>query len=278
MTTLPAPHSRPRVLGVYAHPDDESFCTGGTFARYAAAGAEIMVVSATRGRAGQIRSANLAYRKTLPEVRETELRRACARIGVKYVECWDYVDGTLAEADRPELEARVARTIRTYRPDVVFTFGADGGYGHPDHITISSVTTAVCTLGSAPPRVYHATFPRRRRRLQDHLVRWLTDIGPDFRGDPAFVDGLLAVAEAASTLGYADDHSEVKWFSSGFHIVEQGEPAAALFLLLAGEADVVREDARGRRQWVTRLQPGQFFGEQGNRAMRTSLRLGVPRA
>ena len=39
----------PRILGVFAHPDDESFCAGGTLAKYAEAGAEIMVVSATRG-------------------------------------------------------------------------------------------------------------------------------------------------------------------------------------------------------------------------------------
>ena len=53
MTTLPAPESHPRVLGVYAHPDDESFCTGGTVARYAQAGCDIMVVSATRGQPGK---------------------------------------------------------------------------------------------------------------------------------------------------------------------------------------------------------------------------------
>ena len=48
-----------RVLGVYAHPDDETFCSGGTFARYAAEGSDIMLVSATRGEAGQIRSASM---------------------------------------------------------------------------------------------------------------------------------------------------------------------------------------------------------------------------
>jgi LmbE family N-acetylglucosaminyl deacetylase len=266
-TVLPAPESQPRLLGVYAHPDDESFCTGGTFARYASAGSNIMVISATRGQAGQIRSANLATRKTLGQVREAELRLACARIGVKQVECWDYLDGTLADVDERELEARVADAIRAYRPDAVFTFGADGGYGHPDHVAISRATTAVClSSGSstyARPHLYHALFPHRRRLLQDHLVRWLTEEGPDFRGDAEFVHGLLLLAEEATALRYVDDHYEVRWFPSGFGIVEQGEPANALYLLLSGHADVVREDTEGRRELVTRLHPGQFFGEQG---------------
>jgi LmbE family N-acetylglucosaminyl deacetylase len=255
------------VLGVYAHPDDESFCTGGTFARYARAGCDIMVVSATRGQAGQIRSANLATRRTLAQVREAELRLACARIGVNYVECWDYIDGRLTEVDERELEACVARTIRAYRPDVVFTFGNDGAYGHPDHIAISRATTAACLssggCGYARPGLYHALFPPRHILLQDHLVRWLTKEGPDFRGGPEFVHGLLLLAQEASALRYVDDHYEVRWFPSGFPIVEQGEPATALYLLLSGHADVVREDAVGRRELVARLQPGQFFGEQG---------------
>ena len=50
------PHRRPRLLGVFAHPDDETFCAGGTLAKYVVAGWEVMVISATRGEAGQIRS------------------------------------------------------------------------------------------------------------------------------------------------------------------------------------------------------------------------------
>ena len=44
-----------RILGLFAHPDDEVFVAGGTLAKYTAEGAEIMVISATRGQAGQIR-------------------------------------------------------------------------------------------------------------------------------------------------------------------------------------------------------------------------------
>jgi len=57
------------LLGVFAHPDDETFCAGGTLARYAKDGAEIMVVSATRGEAGQIRDARVGTQRTIAAVR-----------------------------------------------------------------------------------------------------------------------------------------------------------------------------------------------------------------
>ena len=78
-----------RLLGVFAHPDDESFCAGGTFASSVAHGAEVMVVSATRGEAGQIRSAGTATRRTLARVREQELQFACQRLGVQHARCFD---------------------------------------------------------------------------------------------------------------------------------------------------------------------------------------------
>src|SRR3954462_9898888 len=88
-----------RLLGLYSHPDDETFCSGGTFARYAERGAEIMVISATRGQAGSIRDANVATRRTIGEVRERELQRACEQLGVQHKRCLDYQDGALATSD-----------------------------------------------------------------------------------------------------------------------------------------------------------------------------------
>ena len=84
------PGGRCRLLGVFAHPDDETFCAGGTFARYAGQGAEIMVVSATRGQAGQIRDAAAGNRRTIAAVREAELRLACERLGITKVRCLDH--------------------------------------------------------------------------------------------------------------------------------------------------------------------------------------------
>lgn len=37
------------ILGVFAHPDDETSCAGGTFSRYAREGVAVYVVTATRG-------------------------------------------------------------------------------------------------------------------------------------------------------------------------------------------------------------------------------------
>lgn len=42
-----------KLLAVFAHPDDESFICGGTLAKYASAGVEITLVSATRGEMGR---------------------------------------------------------------------------------------------------------------------------------------------------------------------------------------------------------------------------------
>ena len=142
--------SRCRLLGVFAHPDDETFCAGGTFARYAGQGAEIIAVSATRGQAGQIRDAAAGSRRTIASVREAELRLACERLGITTVRCLDHVDSTLADAEFPALVDEVAEAISEFRPDVVITFAPDGGYGHPDHITIGAVTTAACQRAAGP--------------------------------------------------------------------------------------------------------------------------------
>ena len=102
-------HRRPRLLAVFAHPDDETFCAGGTLAKYVAAGWEVMVVSATRGQAGQIRDPQAATRRTLGQVREREFSAACEQLGVRSAQVLDYMDGTLQEVDPDELTDAVVQ-------------------------------------------------------------------------------------------------------------------------------------------------------------------------
>jgi LmbE family N-acetylglucosaminyl deacetylase len=268
-----------RLLGVFAHPDDETFCAGGTFARYAKDGAEIMVVSATRGQAGQIRDARVATRHTIAAVREAELRQACEQLGVAHVECLDYMDGTLAETDFATLAGDIVRRIREFRPDVVISFGPDGGYGHPDHVTISAAATAACreagdpasypgqlAAGLAPhrpARLYHSHFPEHDMLLMDRLASWLTSRPERFAGTMDFVHSLLLMAEEAGTMRYIRDHAQVYWYPAGCYVVEQGEPSRELFLILSGHADAWQEQGDGGRRYFRQMGPGEFFGELG---------------
>jgi LmbE family N-acetylglucosaminyl deacetylase len=267
-----------RLLGIFAHPDDETFCAGGTFARYAEQRAEVMVVSATRGQAGQIRDAAVGNRRTIAAVREAELRLACERLGITNVRCLDHVDGTLADAQFSALVEEVAEVIWEFQPDIVITFGPDGGYGHPDHVTISAVVTAACRRAAdpghrphrtaarplrPPPQLYHRYFPPTDVLILERLATWLTSRPNRFVGTPAFAHALLLLAETAGTMRHVSDHVQVRWYPPGSYVVEQGEVAAELFLILSGEAEVWQESDSGRRQKLRRLDAGEFFGELG---------------
>jgi LmbE family N-acetylglucosaminyl deacetylase len=256
----------PHLLGVFAHPDDEVFCMGGTLAQWAEAGGETMIVSATRGEAGQIQDARVASRGTLGAVREQELRAACTQLGVRRVECLDYGDGALAEVDEATLAGHVATFIRDFQPDVVVTFGLDGGYGHPDHIAISEATTRACQLVAREdgwaPQLYYSAFPQQHGSLCYQLAHWLTTRGEPFRGSAEFVRALALLADEAALLGHTDDAVETQWFPAGFSIVEQGERRNSLYLIISGHATVIHEDARGARHLRRRLGPGEFFGAE----------------
>lgn len=267
MTLHPTTTDKPsRLLCVFAHPDDEVFCVGETLARWVASGGEAMVFSATRGEAGQIQDAHAASRQTLGAVREQELRDACAHLGVTRVECLDYGDGRLSEVGEMRLAYDVVARIRDYMPDVVVTFGPDGGYGHPDHMTISAATTRACEIiardGGKAPTLYYSAFPDQRRLLCHDLAHWLTGNGARFHGSAAFVRALALLADEATMLRYADDTVETQWFPAGFAMVEQGEVASGLYLIISGHAEVIREDAQDGYQMRESLGPGQFFGQQ----------------
>ena len=238
-----------------------------------------MVVSATRGQAGQIRDARVGTRRTIAAVRETELRLACERLGVAHVRCWDYLDGALAEVGFHGLVAQVVQVIREFRPDVVVSFGPDGGYGHPDHIAISAAATAACwqagdpasypsqlAAGLAPhqpDRLYHSYFPPHDVLLMNRLATWLTTRPARFAGTMDFVYSLLLMAEEAGTMGFIRDHAQVRWYPPGCYVVEQGEAATELFMIISGRVDAWQEQADGTRKHLRQMGPGEFFGELG---------------
>ncbi len=172
------PANKPRLMTIFAHPDDESFGVAGTIARATLTGHAVAVVCATRGEEGQIADPSLATPENLGQVREQELRTAVAAVGVSDVVFLDYIDGHLAEADQDEALGRVVAQIRRFRPDVVVTFDPKGGYGHVDHMAIHRLAVAGVAAAADPARypeqltggvqpyrvrkVYYSAIPRER--------------------------------------------------------------------------------------------------------------------
>jgi LmbE family N-acetylglucosaminyl deacetylase len=149
------------VLAVFAHPDDESLLAGGTLASWAAAGASVVLVSATRGELGASSSRGPAP-EVLGTVREQELRAAGRVLGAVAVECLGLPDGELAGIERSAVEGRLVATLRRWRPRVVLTFGPEGLYWHPDHVAVHELVCAALDIVADEgllPRLEYATWP-----------------------------------------------------------------------------------------------------------------------
>lgn len=131
-----------KLMCVLAHPDDESMGTGGILAKYAQEGIETYLVTATRGERGWNGSPeDYPGLEGLGKLREAELLAAAKVLGIRQVDFLDYIDGDLDQAPHTEAIAKIVCCIRRVKPQVVVSFGPDGGYGHPDHIAISQFTT-----------------------------------------------------------------------------------------------------------------------------------------
>ena len=69
-----------RAMSIYAHPDDQEFSIGGTLAKWARAGCEIISVIITSGDSGSNDpSKDGSYKQELAELREKEQLAANAR-------------------------------------------------------------------------------------------------------------------------------------------------------------------------------------------------------
>ena len=149
------------LLAVLAHPDDETFGTGGTLALYARHGVSVHLVCATRGEVGEI---SPEYRETIKSascLRTQELRCAAGVLGVDEVYFLNYRDSgmpgseanqhpkALAAQPVEKVAKEVAHLIRKIQPDVVITFDPIGGYRHPDHIAIHKATVQAFDLAAA---------------------------------------------------------------------------------------------------------------------------------
>jgi LmbE family N-acetylglucosaminyl deacetylase len=201
-TTAPhrtTPARRPeRLLGVWAHPDDEAYLSAALMARVADAGGAVTVVTATLGEQGTP-DASLAGTAAFGSRREGELRRCLAELGVTDLRLLGLPDGGCPEADAPSQVAAIAAVIDEVDPEVIVTFGPDGMTWHPDHRAVSAWTTeAWARTGSAADLLY-ASMTEEFAHTHDALharIGLFADWGP---GHAATIPRAEVVLEAAMT-------------------------------------------------------------------------------
>ena len=150
---------------VVAHPDDECFGFGGALALAADRGIETYVVCLTDGQAATHRGDALSA-EDLGRMRSAEFAASCKILGVTRHELLDYQDGQLEFATFWRTALQLVERIRTFKPDVVLTFGADGGPNtHADHMMVSMMTQAAFHWAGRPKRYPGLGEPFQPRRL-----------------------------------------------------------------------------------------------------------------
>lgn len=149
---------------VVAHPGDEAFGFGGAIASAAADGAYVVLVCATRGwfdsrlsdkspapggKNRDVKHDAIVWRN-LDTVREDELRRSVALLGVRVVRMLDYAEGELDRVDFDHLVGRIVEPIRMHQPEVIVSFGPDGATGDRDHVVLSRAVRAAYDRAAQP--------------------------------------------------------------------------------------------------------------------------------
>ena len=129
------------ILGVWAHPDDEAYLSGGLMAMARDAGSRVVCVTATRGELGTPDPSAWPPERLAAE-RTRELARCLDVLGVTEHRWLGYRDGACAAAPATEAIARLCEVIDEVSPDTVLTFGPHGNTGHLDHRTVSAWTAA----------------------------------------------------------------------------------------------------------------------------------------
>lgn len=175
------------VLGVWAHPDDETYLSAGVMAAAARHGSRVVCVTATRGEAGSTDPERWPL-ETLGEVREKELAEALTVLGATghpIEHRWlDYRDGACSVVDATEASGRIADIIRDVEPVSILTFGPDGMTGHDDHKAVCAWTTAAFEAASpSGAKLYYATTTQE----------WLDMVMPVFEPFNVFFAGLPSV-------------------------------------------------------------------------------------
>ncbi len=211
------------ILGVFAHPDDESMGPGGTLARYAAAGHKVKFISATDGGAGRLYQERPSDNTSLRESRRQETVDAAGILGIECLGFMGWEDGKLSELDILDVEVKIAELIRKEKPDVLITFHASGISYHADHRVIALALMGAFygagrrgwymdpVVESLPPHTPSKLYSFTLVRSQIERVEWPRVIyaSPE--------DEITTVIDTSGT-------ADVKWRAIQAHKTQQNGP------------------------------------------------------
>ena len=158
-----------RILGVFAHPDDECLGPGGTIAHYALQGVEVALLIFTCGEAGSIGVSKELDPAELCRRRREELAGSCDALGVKSHRIVGAPDKGVSEYDERAAVGEILAEIERVRPQVLLTFHHLGVSGHPDHIAVASyLDTAFDEAGDeGPVKLYQWGIPEENSKLYE---------------------------------------------------------------------------------------------------------------
>lgn len=138
------------IMGIWAHPDDETFIMAGLMAAAVQNGQTVVCVTATKGEAGS-RDEQKWPPEMLGELRAAELDRALDIVGVKHHYWLGYRDGGCHEVNDDEAAGKLLPLLENFQPDTIITFSPDGVTGHLDHIAVSRWSRIACQRFQSKP-------------------------------------------------------------------------------------------------------------------------------
>ena len=219
-----------RMLLVHAHPDDETINNGATMALYAALGADVTLVTCTRGEEGEVLVKDLEHlaahnTDSLGDHRVEELAVAMKALGIsdhrflgegriKYRDSG--MMGTepnnrpdvFWQANFDDATHDLVKVIEEVKPHILITYDEIGGYGHPDHIQAHRVAMSAAEKSAWNiQKIYWNVMPKS---VIQEGIDAMKKIGSDFFG-----------AESAEELPFAKDDSFVHAMVDGNAYVEQ---------------------------------------------------------
>jgi N-acetylglucosamine malate deacetylase 2 len=153
-----------KALFIFAHPDDETFGTGGTIAKLVKAGAVVKVVTATTGQAGMTGKYGDVSPEELGKIRSKEHAKAAEILGISEIKYLGLMDGEVDKSPVSELKDLLLPILKEENPDIVFTFEKNGVSNHPDHKQMSKAATGAfkdwMKEAGKHVRLYHVCVPK----------------------------------------------------------------------------------------------------------------------